>query len=70
MKYVSNPCILKQGERTFRKTVVRIIHSRVREKRREENKREGRMKVSRKKGIKLHENIVTKRGMTKPTVGN
>ena len=70
MKYVCKPHILKQGERTFRKRVVRRSHSRVREKRREENGRERRMQASRNKGRKLHANIVPKRGMMKATVGN
>jgi len=68
MKYVCKPHILSQGEITFRKRVVRIIHSRVRENIMEENGRERRMQPLRKKGIKLDANIIRKKDMMKSIV--
>ena len=70
MRYVCKPHTLKQGERKLMKRVVRRSPSRGREKRREENGRERRMQVSTNKGRKIHANIVPKRGMMKPIVGN
>ena len=61
---------LEARERTLRKRVIRRIHSRVRKKRKEENGREKRMKVQKKKGRKLYANIAPKLGIMRPIVGN